>query len=174
MRLNCIDRFQSRGRQLCKLPGAKESFNLWKEFNCHRIFFIKTWPPIPCFVHKCGCRDVMWKREVTWSIFPLKKQCVGILLMPKIDTTHKNYLTPEHSKETHSREMFYGTLIDISCWIRVLLLSSNMVVKTTFYLYLVKRSIVTLRCPVNVTTSAFQQFTWSLSAKFVFMVIWKC
>ena len=78
--------------------------------------------------------------------------------MPKIDKTHKNYLKPEHSKETHLREMFYGTLIDISCWIPILLLSSNMAVKTTFCLYLVKRSIVTLRYPVNVTTSAFQQF----------------
>ena len=79
--------------------------------------------------------------------------------MPKIDTTNENDLTPEHSKETHLREMFYGTLIDISCWIPVLLLSSKVVVKTTSCLYLVKRSIVTLRCPVNVTTSAFQQFT---------------
>ena len=39
------------------------------------------------------------------------KQWVGILLMPKIDGAHKNYLTPEIWEETHLREIFYGTLI---------------------------------------------------------------
>ena len=51
-----------------------------------------------------------------------------------------------------------------------ILLPSNMAAKTTFCLYLVKRLIVTLRCAVNVTTSSFQHFPWTLSAKFVF---WK-
>ena len=45
-----------------------------------------------------------------------------------------------------------------------ILLPSNMAAKTTFWLYLVKRLIVTLRCAVNVTTSSFQHF----SCKFVF------
>ena len=39
------------------------------------------------------------------------KQWVGILVMPKIDRAHKNYLTPEIWEETHLRETFYGTLI---------------------------------------------------------------
>ena len=39
------------------------------------------------------------------------KQWVGILLMPKIDRAHKNYLTPEIWEKTHLREIFYGTLI---------------------------------------------------------------
>ena len=39
------------------------------------------------------------------------KQWVGILLMPKTDRAHKNYLTPEIWGETHLREIFYGTLI---------------------------------------------------------------
>ena len=39
------------------------------------------------------------------------KQWVGILLMPKIDRAHKNYLTPEIWEERHLREIFYGTLI---------------------------------------------------------------
>ena len=39
------------------------------------------------------------------------KQLVGILLMPKIDRAHKNYLTPEIWEEKHLREIFYGTLI---------------------------------------------------------------
>ena len=43
------DRFQSRGQQLCKLLGVKESFNMWKEFNSHRIFF----------VHKHGRRVIV-------------------------------------------------------------------------------------------------------------------
>ena len=45
-----IDRFQSRGQQLCKLLGIKESFNMWKEFNSHRIFF----------VHKDGRRFIVF------------------------------------------------------------------------------------------------------------------
>ena len=36
---------------------------------------------------------------------------------------------------------------------------SNMVAKTTFCLYLVKRLIVTLRCAVKVTKLFFQQFS---------------
>ena len=69
-----IDRFQSRGQQLCKLLGIKESFNMWKEFNSHRIFFLHTnkaadplfctqiWPPwrhvktIYCFCWRSRCR----------------------------------------------------------------------------------------------------------------------
>ena len=39
------------------------------------------------------------------------KQLVGVLLMPKIDRTHKNYLTPKLLEEKHLREIFYGTLI---------------------------------------------------------------
>ena len=31
--------------------------------------------------------------------------------MPKIDSTHKNYLTAEILEETHLRAIFYGTLI---------------------------------------------------------------
>ena len=38
--INAIDRFHSRGQQLCKLLGIKESFNMWKEFNSHWIFFV--------------------------------------------------------------------------------------------------------------------------------------
>ena len=45
-----IDRFHSRGQQLCKLLGIKESFNMWKEFNSHRIFF---------FAHKQGRRSIV-------------------------------------------------------------------------------------------------------------------
>ena len=39
------------------------------------------------------------------------KQWVGILLMPKIVSAHKNYLTPEIWEEMHLRDIFYGTLI---------------------------------------------------------------
>ena len=47
-----------------------------------------------------------------------------------------------------------------------ILLPSNIAAKTTLCLYLVKRLIVTLRCAVNATTSSFQNFPLSLSAKF--------
>ena len=39
------------------------------------------------------------------------KQWVRILLMPKVDRAHKNYLTPEIWEEKHLRKTFYGTLI---------------------------------------------------------------
>ena len=39
------------------------------------------------------------------------KQRVVILLLPKIDITHKNYLTAEIWEETHLKEILYGTLI---------------------------------------------------------------
>ena len=44
-----IDSFQSRGQQLCKLLGIKESFKLWEEFNSYRILF----------VHKHGRRFIV-------------------------------------------------------------------------------------------------------------------
>ena len=47
-----------------------------------------------------------------------------------------------------------------------ILLPSNMAAITTFCLYLVKRWTVTLRCAENVTSSSFQKFRLSLSAKF--------
>ena len=48
--------------------------------------------------------------------------------------------------------------IVLAAMLEGILLPSNMAAKTTFCLYLVKRLIVTLRCPVNVTTSSFQHF----------------
>ena len=100
------------------------------------------------------------------------KQWIGILLMPKIDGAHKNYLTPKIWEQTNLREIFYGTWIFnrvvwfvLAAMLEGILLPSNMAAKTTFCLYLVKRLIVTLRCAENVTTSSFQQFPWSLSVQ---------
>ena len=69
----------------------------------------------PCSKNK-GCarhpspinRPLALRGHVTHASF---KPWVGILLTPKIDQAHKNYLTPEIWEETHSREIFYGTLI---------------------------------------------------------------
>ena len=60
-RIKLTDRFQSRGQQLCKLFGIKESFNTdGKKVQFPQDFFCtQTWPPIHCFVHKYGRRDVM-------------------------------------------------------------------------------------------------------------------
>ena len=99
------------------------------------------------------------------------KQLVGVLLMPKIDRTHKNYLTPKILEEKHLREIFYDTLIfqqsSMICIGRHVM-PSNMAAKTTFCLHLVKLLIVMFRCATNVTTSFFNIFLGSLSAKFVF------
>ena len=63
-------------------------------------------------------------------------------------------------------DIFYGTLIFqqssifvLAAMLEGILLPSDMMAKTTFCLYLVKRLIVTLRCVVNVTTSPFQHFS---------------
>ena len=90
------------------------------------------------------------------------KQWVVILLLPKLDRTHKNYLTPEIWEEMHSRETFYGTLI---------FQQSSMICIGRYVgghaLYLVRCLIVTFRCAINVAISYFQHFPWSLRAKFV-------
>ena len=53
-----------------------------------------------------------------------------------------------------------------------ILLPSNMAAKTTFCLHLVELLIVMFRCATNVTTSFFNIFLGSLSAKFVFRKKW--
>ena len=120
-------------------------------------------------------RPLALRGHVTSASF---KQWVGILLIPKIDRARKNYLTPEIWEETYLREIFYGTLIfqqsSMICIGRHVRLQRTLpcwrAAKTTFCLYLVKHLIVTLRCAVNITTSSFQHFPWTLSSKFVF---WK-
>ena len=108
-------------------------------------------------------RLVTLRGHVTNASF---KQWVGILLMPKIDIARKNYLKPKIWGEAHLREIFYGTLIFQQS--SMICMPSNMAARSTFCLYLVKRLIVTLRCAVNITTTSFLHFPWSLSAKFVF------
>ena len=120
-------------------------------------------------------RPLVLRGHVTNSSF---KHWVGILLMSKIDRPHKNYLTPEVWEETHLRETFHGTLIfqqsSMICIGRHVgrhTLSFEHGGQNYFLLiscYLVKCLIVMLRCAVNVTTSSFQYFPWSLSAKFEF------
>ena len=121
-------------------------------------------------------RPVALRGHVTNASF---KRCVEILLMPKIDRTHKNYLTPEIWEETHLRQIFMALwFFNKAVWfvsaamLEGILLPSNMAAKTNFCLYLFKRLIVTLRCAVNVTSSSFQHFPWTLSAQFVFRKGW--
>ena len=106
-------------------------------------------------------------------------QWVGlILLKPKIDGVHKNYLTPEIWQETHLRETFFGSLIFqrsnaicIGHYIRwhTLALQRGGQNKLLFACILINKCrIVMLRCAENDTPSSFQQFSWSLSAKFLF------
>ena len=114
-------------------------------------------------------RPLALRGHVTNASF---KQWVGILLMAKIDRTHKTMFTPEIWEEMHLREIFYGTLIFQQGYLwfvlAAILLPSNMAAKTTFCLYLVQHLIVMLRCAVNITTSSFQHFPRSLSAKLAF------
>ena len=55
-----IDRFHSRGQQLCKFIGTKESFYIRKEFNPHRIGLVhQNGRRFVVLVHQYGRRDVM-------------------------------------------------------------------------------------------------------------------
>ena len=161
--------------QICSWETSGGSFYGGNNFKT--MFKTKQLLNMFKFWCKWGIRLVWWLATCTnrshnqWSF----KQWVGILLMTKIDRVCKNYLTPKIWEESHLRETFYGTLIFqqvvwfvLAAMLEGILLPSNMVAKTTFCLYLVKHLIVTLRCAVNVTTSSFQHFPWSLSAKFVF------
>ena len=96
------------------------------------------------------------RSHVTKASFKL---WVWILLMPKIYGGHKNCLTRENWEETHLRETFYGTLIFqqssmicIGRHVGAYLLPSNMAAKTTFCLYLVKRSDVRKRYHIIFST----------------------
>ena len=54
------DRFHSRGQQLCKFIGTKESFYIRKEFNSHRIGLVhQNGRRFIVLVHQNGRRDVM-------------------------------------------------------------------------------------------------------------------
>ena len=68
----------------------------------HQWIYCSGWE-----VNQCN-RPVALRGHATNASF---KRWVGILLMPKIDRAHKNYLTAEIWEETHLREIFYGTLI---------------------------------------------------------------
>ena len=115
----------------------------------------------PCLL----CQSTLLLQEsVTYSNRPLAlrghltnasfKQCVGILMLPKIDRTHKNYLTSFVAIWFFNEVLWFV----LAAMLEDILLPSNMAVKTTFCLYLVKLLIVTLRCAVNVTTSSFNIF----------------
>ena len=134
----------------------------------------------------CLPKRTSWNSSSFWALIyrPLAlrghvtnaslKQWVGILLMPKIDREHKNYLTPEIWEETHLGRYFMALWFChkvvgfvYAAILEGILLPSNMAANT-FCLWLVKYLLVMLKCAVNVTTSSFQHFLWRLSAKFVF------
>ena len=63
MSVRSVERFYSRGQQLCKFIGTKESFYIRKRFNTKRIGLEHqhgrpTWPPLYCF------GTAIWR---TWS-----------------------------------------------------------------------------------------------------------
>ena len=135
-----------------------------------RIIFCILYSILGCALHN-RYRPLAVRGHVTNTSY---KQWVGILMVPKIDRAHKCYLTPKIWEETHLGRYFMAlwffnkvVWFALAAMLEGILVPSNMVAKTTFCLYLVKCLIVTLTCAVNVTTSSFQHFPWSLRAKFV-------
>ena len=90
---------QHRSLRSCWFCWLCREINLKFGKPCDRAGTVKA-----CLLN----RPVALRDHVTNASF---KRCVGILLMPKIDRAHENYLTPEIWEETHLREIFYGTLI---------------------------------------------------------------
>ena len=91
--------------------GCIDSRLIW--VNCSLPHLLQT--PVFCRRKQTSCIELKYAnrplaRKGHVTIASLKQQ-VGILLLPKIDRTHKNFLTPDISEEMHLREIFYGTLI---------------------------------------------------------------
>ena len=62
----CIECFHSRGQNLCKYIGTKESVYITKEFNSHRIGLgHQHGRRFIALGHQYGGRDVMWKHSIT-------------------------------------------------------------------------------------------------------------
>ena len=138
---------------------------------------------VPCSRLPSGLNILHWA-PVFWSRLPALrghvtnasfKQWVGILLMLKIDRPIKIILHPKFERKCiqggYFRALWFLNKVVwfvLAAMLEGILLPSNMLAKTTFCFYLLKRLVVRFRCAVNVTTSSFQQFPWSLSAKFLF------
>ena len=60
-----IDRFHSRGKQLCKFVGTKIFFYIRKVSIPNWCFLVhQHGRRFHCFVHRYGRRDVRWKRSI--------------------------------------------------------------------------------------------------------------
>ena len=112
-------------------PGWGWRSPLW--FNLGIVAFFHTLCAetlFPIYFEPKPNRPLALRGHVTNASF---KQWVGILVMPKIDRAHKNYLTPEIWEETHLREIFY-TFFNKVAWfvlaamLEGILLPSNMAV----------------------------------------------
>ena len=91
-------------------------------------------PEFQALLRDKGARPLALRVHVTNVSF---KQWVRILLMPKIDRAHKNYLIPEIWEETHEGRYFMALwFFNKVVWF---VLASNMAANTTFCLCLVKR-----------------------------------
>ena len=97
----------SRGLFLAWLLARAESFIASLSLALE-AFFSTNYNSAQLFEGRLSNRPLALSGHVTNASF---WQWVGILLMPKIDRAHNNYLTPEIWQETHLREIFYCTLI---------------------------------------------------------------
>ena len=90
--------------------GKKRATALYNSFCSHVAEQVARFllPVLPHLNSIDNHGPLALRGHVTNAFF---KQWVGILLIPKTDRAHKNYLTPEIWEETHLREIFYGTLI---------------------------------------------------------------
>ena len=79
MNARSVERFHSRGQQLCKFIGTKRKFLHKKKKQYQKDWFgTPTWAPLYyLLVQSYGCRDVMWKRSIR-ACFHIK--CVEWIL----------------------------------------------------------------------------------------------
>ena len=145
--------------------GCIDSRLIW--VNCSLPHLLQT--PVFCRRKQTSCIELKYAnrplaRKGHVTIASLKQQ-VGILLLPKIDRTHKSYLTHKICKEMHLREISYGTLIfqqsNMICMGRIVgghTLALQHGGQNYFFLKSCQMFDGYVQCAINVTTSSFNIF----------------
>ena len=83
---------------------------VWLPQICRHLTFVNNWSIENCHARRNGCFNYLINRRlalrghVTNASF---KQWNGILLMPKIDKAHKNYLIPKFERKAFKGDILW-------------------------------------------------------------------
>ena len=88
-----IDRFHSRGKQLCKFVGTKTFFYITKVSIPNGYLSVhQHGRRFHCFIHQYGHRDVRWKRSITAVLSFSSRDSLDIQQNPLGFPLFKNYM----------------------------------------------------------------------------------